>query len=106
MPSSPHKICSASPHFAAAASSSIPLEQGGVPSVVSEDDEDIDQLAFTLDIPSHPQLDFFEKVFNTGKSLASYSQDDPLWSLLSSIVVPCTNCLKAPDTCVVPPGLP
>ncbi|KAJ3864442.1 hypothetical protein EV359DRAFT_81407, partial [Lentinula novae-zelandiae] len=82
------------------------LSSGGVPSVVSEDDEDIDQLVFTLDAPSRPQLDFFEKVFNTGKSLASYLQDDPLWSLLSSIVVPCTNCLKAPDTCVVPPGSP
>ncbi|KAJ3849498.1 hypothetical protein EV368DRAFT_85497 [Lentinula lateritia] len=100
MPSSPDKTPSASPHFAAAASSSIPFEQGGVPSVVSEDDEDVDQLAFTLDAPSRPQLNLFEKVFNTGKSLASYSQDDPLWSLLSSIVAPCTNCLKAPDTCV------
>ncbi|KAJ3847218.1 hypothetical protein EV368DRAFT_87980 [Lentinula lateritia] len=106
MPSSPDKTRSASPRFAAAASSSIPFEQGGVPSVVSEDDEDVDQLAFTLDAPSRPQLDFFEKVFNTGKSLASYSQDDPLWSLLSSIVAPCTNCLKAPDTCVVLPGSP
>ncbi|KAJ3806518.1 hypothetical protein F5876DRAFT_80616 [Lentinula aff. lateritia] len=76
MPSSPDKTCSASPHFAVAASSSIPFEQGGVLSVVSEDDKDINQLAFTLDTPSRP-LDLFEKVFNTGKSLASYSQDDP-----------------------------
>ncbi|KAJ3847673.1 hypothetical protein EV368DRAFT_87464 [Lentinula lateritia] len=100
MPSSPDKTPSASPRFAAAASSSIPFEQGSVPSVVSEDDEDVDQLAFTLDAPSRPQLNLFEKVFNTGKSLASYSQDDPLWSLLSSIVASCTNCPKAPDTCV------
>ncbi|KAJ3804954.1 hypothetical protein F5876DRAFT_82371 [Lentinula aff. lateritia] len=75
MPSSPDKTRSASPRFAAchllfhAAFSSIPFEQGGVPSVVSEDDEDVDQLAFTLDAPSHPQLDLFEKVFNTGKFL-------------------------------------
>ncbi|KAJ3860466.1 hypothetical protein EV359DRAFT_85286 [Lentinula novae-zelandiae] len=69
-------------------------------------EEEVDQLTFTLDSPSHLQLEFFEKVFNTGKPLAGYSSNDPLWSLLSSLVVPCTNCLKVPSTCIVPPGSP
>ncbi|KAJ3804812.1 hypothetical protein F5876DRAFT_70320 [Lentinula aff. lateritia] len=103
--SSPSKSTRPSPPSLTAASSSpVPHEEGGV--LLTEDKEDVDQLAFTLDSPSRPQLEFFEKVFNTGKPLAGYSSDDPLWSLLSSLAVPCTNCLKVPRTCVVPPGSP
>ncbi|KAJ3898199.1 hypothetical protein F5879DRAFT_995040 [Lentinula edodes] len=103
--SSPSKSVRPSlPSPIACSSSPVPHEEGGVPS--TEDEEDVDQLAFTLDSPLRPQLELFEKAFNTGKPLAGYSSDDPLWPLLSSLVVPCTNCLKVPHTCIVPPGSP
>ncbi|KAJ3849738.1 hypothetical protein EV368DRAFT_85239 [Lentinula lateritia] len=106
MSSPPHPTRSSLPHPTTAQHSLVPYKQGGVPLVLTEDKEEVDKLAFTLDSPSRPQLEFFKKVFRTGKPLAGYSSDDPLWSLLSSIVVPCTSCLKVPDTCVVPPGSP
>ncbi|KAJ3803946.1 hypothetical protein F5876DRAFT_71029 [Lentinula aff. lateritia] len=65
------------PSPTAASNLPVPHEEGGFPP--TEDEEDVDQLAFTLDSPSHPQLEFFEKVFNTGKPLAGYSSNDPLW---------------------------
>ncbi|KAJ3847530.1 hypothetical protein EV368DRAFT_87644 [Lentinula lateritia] len=65
MSSPPHNTRSSLPHPTTAPHSPVPHEQGGVPFVLTEDEEDIDQLAFTLDSPSHPQLEFFEKVFNT-----------------------------------------
>ncbi|KAJ3812838.1 hypothetical protein F5876DRAFT_74490 [Lentinula aff. lateritia] len=92
MPSPSKSTRPSPPSLTAASSSPVSHEEGGVP--LTEDEEDVDQLAFTLDSPSRPQLEFFKKVFNTGKPLAGYSSDDPLWLLLSSLVVPCTNCLK------------
>ena len=65
-----------------------------------------DQLAFTIEAPSRPQLQLFETIFNTGKSLSAYCEDDPLWSLLAAVASPCTNCLKSPSKCQVPANSP
>ncbi|KAJ3870949.1 hypothetical protein F5051DRAFT_446878 [Lentinula edodes] len=40
------------PHSVAAASSSIPFKEGGVPPAMAEDKDDINQLAFTLNTPT------------------------------------------------------
>ncbi|KAH7872727.1 uncharacterized protein C8R40DRAFT_1173498 [Lentinula edodes] len=71
---------------------------GEVPSPAPESDGEVeaDQLAFTIESPSRPQLQLFETVFNTGKSLSAYCQDDPLWPILAEVASPCTNCLKTP----------
>ncbi|KAJ4496531.1 hypothetical protein C8R41DRAFT_918615 [Lentinula lateritia] len=76
---------------------------GEVPSPDSESDGEVkqDQLAFTLESPSRPQLQLFETVFNTGKPLSGYCQDDPLWLLLAEVASPCTNCVKTPGKCKV-----
>ncbi|KAJ4464607.1 hypothetical protein C8R41DRAFT_926889 [Lentinula lateritia] len=81
---------------------------GKVPSPVSESDGEVetDQLAFTIESPSRPQLQLFKMVFNTGKPLAAYCQDDPLWLLLAEVASPCTNCLKTPGKCKVLPNTP
>ncbi|KAJ3860590.1 hypothetical protein EV359DRAFT_85174 [Lentinula novae-zelandiae] len=81
---------------------------GEVPSPDSESDGEVeqDQLAFTLESPSCPQLQLFETVFNTGKPLLGYCQDDPLWLLLAEVASPCTNCSKNPGKCQVLPNSP
>ncbi|KAJ4470539.1 hypothetical protein C8R41DRAFT_924864 [Lentinula lateritia] len=81
---------------------------GEVPSPDSESDGEVeqDQLAFTLESPSRPQLQLFETVFNTGKPLSGYCQDDPLWLLLAEVASPCTNCVKTPGKCKVLPNSP
>ncbi|KAJ4501892.1 hypothetical protein C8R41DRAFT_913171 [Lentinula lateritia] len=53
------------------------------PDPASDGEVEEDQLAFTLESPSRPQLQLFETVFNTGKPLSGYCQDDPLWLLQS-----------------------
>ncbi|KAJ3911968.1 hypothetical protein F5877DRAFT_85332 [Lentinula edodes] len=65
-----------------------------------------DQLAFTIEAQSRPQLQLFETVFNTGKPLSAYCEDNPLWSLLAAVASPCTNCLKTPSKCQVPANSP
>ncbi|KAJ3911503.1 hypothetical protein F5877DRAFT_85878 [Lentinula edodes] len=72
----------------------------------SEGEVEQDQLAFTIDSPSCPHFQLFENIFNTGKPLAGYCQDDPLWSLLAAVASPCTNCVKAPHNCKVLPNSP
>ncbi|KAJ3806630.1 hypothetical protein F5876DRAFT_80491, partial [Lentinula aff. lateritia] len=72
----------------------------------SEGEVEQDQLAFTIEPPSQPQLQLFESIFNTGKSLASYCRDDPLWSTLAEVALPCSNCVKHPEACKVPEGSP
>ncbi|KAJ3845725.1 hypothetical protein EV368DRAFT_90208 [Lentinula lateritia] len=81
---------------------------GEVPSPAPESDGEVetDQLAFTLKSPSRPQLQLFETVFNTGKPLSGYCQDDPLWLLLAEVASPCTNCLKTPGKWTVLPNSP
>ncbi|KAJ3870402.1 hypothetical protein F5051DRAFT_447788, partial [Lentinula edodes] len=74
--------------------------------VASDGEVEQDQLAFTIESPSIPQLQLFENVFNTGKSLAAYCRDDPLWSTLAAVALPCSNCTKHPETCKVPEGSP
>ncbi|KAJ3897448.1 hypothetical protein F5879DRAFT_996035, partial [Lentinula edodes] len=59
------------------------LGEGPSPDPESDGELEQDQLAFTLESPSRPQLQLFETVFNTGKPLSSYCQDDPLWLLLA-----------------------
>ncbi|KAH7869221.1 uncharacterized protein C8R40DRAFT_1176871 [Lentinula edodes] len=61
----------------------------------------MDQLAFTIESLSRPQLQLFETVFNTGKPLSGYCQDDPLWPLLAEVASPCSNCVKSPGKCKV-----
>ncbi|KAJ3849392.1 hypothetical protein EV368DRAFT_85579 [Lentinula lateritia] len=70
-----------------------------VPSPAPESDGEVerDQLAFTIDSLSRPQLQLFKTVFNTGKLLSGYCQDDPLWLLLAEVASPCTNCSKTPN---------
>ncbi|KAJ3846717.1 hypothetical protein EV368DRAFT_88607 [Lentinula lateritia] len=81
---------------------------GEVPSPDPESDGEVeqDQLAFTLEFPSRPQLQLFETVFKTGKLLLRYCQDDPLWPLLAEVASPCTNCSKSPGKCKVLPNSP
>ncbi|KAJ3804793.1 hypothetical protein F5876DRAFT_82599 [Lentinula aff. lateritia] len=81
---------------------------GKVPSPGLDSDGEVeqDQLAFTIEFPSHPQLQLFETVFNTGKPLSGYCQDDPLWPLLAEVASPCSNCSKSPDKCKVLPNSP
>ncbi|KAJ3803671.1 hypothetical protein F5876DRAFT_84740, partial [Lentinula aff. lateritia] len=81
---------------------------GEVPSPAPESDGEVemDQLAFTIESPSRPQLQLFETVFNTGKPLSGYCQDDPLWPLLAEVASPCSNCVKSPGKCKVLPNSP
>ncbi|KAJ3910769.1 hypothetical protein F5877DRAFT_87075, partial [Lentinula edodes] len=81
---------------------------GEVPSPGPESDGEVetDQLAFTIESPSRPQLQLFETVFNTGKPLVAYCQDDPLWLLLAEVASPHTNCLKTPGKRKVLPNSP
>ncbi|KAJ3859218.1 hypothetical protein EV359DRAFT_68348, partial [Lentinula novae-zelandiae] len=81
---------------------------GRVPSPGLDSDGEVeqDQLAFTIEFPSCPQLQLFETVFNTGKPLSGYCQDDPLWPLLAEVASPCSNCSKSPDKCKVLPNSP
>ncbi|KAJ3804272.1 hypothetical protein F5876DRAFT_83446 [Lentinula aff. lateritia] len=67
----------------------------------SEGEVEQDELVFTIESPSQPQLQLFENVFNTGKSLASYCHDDPLWSTLAEVALPCSNCVRHPKACKV-----
>ncbi|KAJ3804062.1 hypothetical protein EV368DRAFT_70412, partial [Lentinula lateritia] len=93
--SSPSKSTRPSPLSPTAASSSpVPHEEGGVP--LTEDEEDVDQLAFTLDSPLRPQLEFFEKVFNTGKPLAaSWTIPVDLWRRYDALLHECTSSTTA-----------
>ncbi|KAJ3846760.1 hypothetical protein EV368DRAFT_88562 [Lentinula lateritia] len=74
--------------------------------LASEGEVEQDQLAFTIESPSRPQLQLFESLFNTRKSLALYCRDDLLWSTLAEVALPCSNCIKHPEACRVPEGSP
>ncbi|KAJ3884723.1 hypothetical protein GG344DRAFT_83598 [Lentinula edodes] len=65
-----------------------------------------DQLAFTIESPSRPQLQLFKTAFNTGRLLSAYCKEDPQWSLLVTVASPCTNCLKTPSKCQVSANSP
>ncbi|KAJ3897594.1 hypothetical protein F5879DRAFT_995800 [Lentinula edodes] len=80
--------------------------RSSLPRSPSEAEVEQDQLAFTIESPSIPQIQLFENVFNTGKSLAAYCQDDPLWPTLAAVALSCSNCTKHPETCKVPEGSP
>ncbi|KAJ3926571.1 MAG: hypothetical protein NXY57DRAFT_1043156 [Lentinula lateritia] len=88
MSSSPSKA----PSAAGPSWSSLPCSSSG-------GEVEQDQLAFTIESPSLPQLQLFENIFNTGKSLAAYCRDDPLWPILAAVALPCSNCTKHPETC-------
>ncbi|KAJ3891194.1 hypothetical protein GG344DRAFT_77109 [Lentinula edodes] len=81
---------------------------GEVPSPAPESDGEVelDQLAFTIKSPSRPQLQLFKTVFNTGKPLSGYCEDDPLWPLLAEVASPCSNCVKSLGKCKVLPSSP
>ncbi|KAJ3920567.1 hypothetical protein F5877DRAFT_65609 [Lentinula edodes] len=101
MSSSPSKA----PSAAGPSRSSLP-RSSSEGEVASNGEVEQDQLAFTIELPSIPQLQLFENVFNTGKLLAAYCRDDPLWSTLAAVALPCSNCTKHPETCKVPEGSP
>ncbi|KAJ3924131.1 MAG: hypothetical protein NXY57DRAFT_970656, partial [Lentinula lateritia] len=101
MSSSPSKA----PSAAGPSRSSLP-RSSSEGEVASDGEVDQDQLAFTIESPSIPQIQFFENVFNTGKSLVAYCRDDPLWSTLAAVALPCSNCTKHPETCKVLEGSP
>ncbi|KAJ3911397.1 hypothetical protein F5877DRAFT_73213 [Lentinula edodes] len=63
---------------------------GEVPSPGPESDGEVEanQLAFTIESPSGPQLQLFET-------------DDPLWLLLAEVASSCTNCSKTTNKCKV-----
>ncbi|KAJ3925039.1 MAG: hypothetical protein NXY57DRAFT_1075589, partial [Lentinula lateritia] len=94
MPSSPSKA----PSAAGPSRSSLPRSSSGG-EAASDGEVEQDQLAFTIESPSLPQLQLFENIFNTGKSLAAYCRDDPLWPILAAVALPCSNCTKHPKTC-------
>ncbi|KAJ3803911.1 hypothetical protein F5876DRAFT_84144 [Lentinula aff. lateritia] len=96
---------SKAPSPAGPSRSSLPRSSSGE-KVASDGEVEQDQLAFTLESPSIPQIQLFENVFNTGKSLAAYCRDDPLWPTLAAVALPCSNCTKHPETCKVPEGSP
>ncbi|KAJ4499401.1 hypothetical protein C8R41DRAFT_915615 [Lentinula lateritia] len=79
---------------------------GEVPSPAPESDGEVemDQLTFTIESLSRPQLQLFETVFNTGKPLSGYCQDNLLWPLLAEVASPCSNCVKSPGKCKVLPN--
>ncbi|KAJ3897609.1 hypothetical protein F5879DRAFT_995787 [Lentinula edodes] len=101
MSSSPSKA----PSAASPSRSSLPRSPSEE-EVASDGEVEQDQLAFTIESPSIPQIQLFENVFNTGKSLAAYCPDDPLWPTLAAVALPCSNCTKHPETCKVPEGSP
>ncbi|KAJ3845657.1 hypothetical protein EV368DRAFT_90333 [Lentinula lateritia] len=68
MPSSPSKA----PFAAGPSRLSLPRSSSGG-EAASDGEVEQDQLAFTIESPSLPQLQLFENIFNTGKSLAAYS---------------------------------
>ncbi|GAW07390.1 hypothetical protein LENED_009378 [Lentinula edodes] len=86
MSSSPSKA----PSAAGPSRSSLPRSSSG-------GEVEQDQLAFTIESPLIPQLQLFENVFNTGKSLVAYCRDDPLWPTLAAVALPCSNCTKHPE---------
>ncbi|KAJ3925383.1 MAG: hypothetical protein NXY57DRAFT_967922 [Lentinula lateritia] len=90
--------------------SKVPFPAGpsrsSLPRSSSRGEVEQDQLAFMIESPSLPQLQLFENIFNTGKSLAAYCRDDPLWPILAAVALPCSNCTKHPETCKVPEGFP
>ncbi|KAJ3846479.1 hypothetical protein EV368DRAFT_69880 [Lentinula lateritia] len=96
---------SKAPSPAGPSRSSLPRSFSGG-EVASDGEVEQDQLAFMLESPSIPQIQLFENVFNTGKSLAAYCRDDPLWPTLAAVALPCSNCTKHPETCKVPKGSP
>ncbi|KAJ3897583.1 hypothetical protein F5879DRAFT_995824 [Lentinula edodes] len=101
MSSSPSKA----PSAAGPSRSSLPRSPSEG-EVASDGEVEQDQLAFMIESPSIPQIQLFENVFNTGKSLAAYCRDDPLRSTLAAVALPCSNCTKHPETCKVPEGSP
>ncbi|KAJ3804975.1 hypothetical protein F5876DRAFT_82348 [Lentinula aff. lateritia] len=72
-----------------------------VPSPAPESDGEVerDQLAFTIESPSRPQLQLFETVFNTGKPLeANPEPPHRVW-----LVVPPGRSVVAPSSVPAPP---
>ncbi|KAJ3847429.1 hypothetical protein EV368DRAFT_69117 [Lentinula lateritia] len=97
-PSHASPACSSLPHSSSREEVATSLDSNG--------EVEQDQLAFMIESPSTPQLQIFKNVFNTGKPLASYYWDDPLWPTLAAVAVACSNCTKHPDTCKVPLDVP
>ncbi|KAJ3870713.1 hypothetical protein F5051DRAFT_447263 [Lentinula edodes] len=93
-------LCASSPSLPTLAS----LEEVASPAPESDEEAEQDQLTFTIESLSHPQLQLFENVFNTGKPLAGYCQDDLFGLLLAMVTSPCTNCVKSPHNCKVLPN--
>ncbi|KAJ3925194.1 MAG: hypothetical protein NXY57DRAFT_968211 [Lentinula lateritia] len=70
-------------------------------------ENDIDELASTVEDPPLGHLTLFKWVFGVGVSLARYIVDDPLWPVLAAAGLPCSFCVrsKKSESCSVIPHL-
>ncbi|KAJ3870352.1 hypothetical protein F5051DRAFT_447879 [Lentinula edodes] len=70
-------------------------------------ENDIDELASTVEDPPLGHLTLFKSVFGVGVSLARYIVDDPLWPILAAAGLPCSFCVrsKKSESCSVVPHL-
>ncbi|GAW10602.1 hypothetical protein LENED_012890 [Lentinula edodes] len=70
-------------------------------------ENDIDELASTIEDPPLGHLTLFKSVFGVGVSLARYIVDDPLWPILAAAGLPCSFCVrsKKSESCSVVPHL-
>ncbi|KAJ3884601.1 hypothetical protein GG344DRAFT_83790 [Lentinula edodes] len=74
---------------------------------VATGENDIDELASTVEDPPLGHLSLFKSVFGVGVSLAQYIVDDPLWPILAAAGLPCSFCVrsKKSGSCSVVPHL-
>ncbi|KAJ3803708.1 hypothetical protein F5876DRAFT_84624 [Lentinula aff. lateritia] len=80
---------------------------GGPPSSPNRCDSDVDEIISNVEEPSLGQLSLFKSVFGVGVSLARYIVDDPLWSILAAVGLPCPTCVrgKKEGSCSLVPHL-
>ncbi|KAJ3911982.1 hypothetical protein F5877DRAFT_85311 [Lentinula edodes] len=74
------------------------LREVASPDPESDGEVEQGQLAFPIKSLAHPQLQLFETMFNTGKPLSGYFEDDPLWSLLAAYDAALHNCTSSTST--------
>ncbi|KAJ3858476.1 hypothetical protein EV359DRAFT_87689 [Lentinula novae-zelandiae] len=74
---------------------------------VATGENDIDELASTVEDPPLGHLTLFKSVFGVGVSLARYIVDDPLWPILAAAGLPCSFCVRSKklESCSVVPHL-
>ncbi|KAJ4465209.1 hypothetical protein C8R41DRAFT_871926 [Lentinula lateritia] len=68
-------------------SAGVPPAPGAPPSSPNPRDSDVDEI-----------LSLFKSVFGVSVSLARYIVDDPLWSILAAVGLPCPTCVRGKKT--------